>query len=123
LPEPPEECFAEKVPDPFSSRTTNTSNTDCNNLTKRFDISEISNGSGCQAATKSPPGPNLQSGSICLFLSGFIFIPLSDFQHVSKNVRQQMLLSAKRPKLPKQKPNKNGPIFTFSRTPAFPFWQ
>ncbi|MGB2864210.1 MAG: hypothetical protein WBC05_12845 [Sedimentisphaerales bacterium] len=32
------------------------------------------NGSGSQAATKSPPGPNLQSGSACLFLSDIIFL-------------------------------------------------
>ena len=31
-------------------------------------------GSGSQTATKSPPGPNLQSGSACFYLSGIIFL-------------------------------------------------
>ncbi|HCO94953.1 MAG TPA: hypothetical protein DIU00_13545 [Phycisphaerales bacterium] len=31
-------------------------------------------GFGCQAATKSPPGPNLQSGPPCFSLSGIIFL-------------------------------------------------
>jgi len=38
-------------------------------------ISGRSEGFGSQIATKSPPGPNLQSGSACLFISGFIFFP------------------------------------------------
>jgi hypothetical protein len=47
-----------------------------------------SDGSGCQATTKSPPDPNLQSGSACLFLFGFIII--SGFQKFFKFVRSQM---------------------------------
>ena len=35
-----------------------------------------SEGFGSQTATKSPPGPNLQSGSVCLSISGFISFPV-----------------------------------------------
>ena len=43
-------------------------------FTKGFDDSEDLGGSGCQTAMKSPPGPNMQSGSVSVFLSGVIFI-------------------------------------------------
>jgi len=36
------------------------------------------------------------------------------FHHVVENIRQQVLLSANRPELPKQKPNKNTAIVSFS---------
>ena len=38
---------------------------------------------GSQAATKSPPGPNLQSGSACFFLSGIIFLRFPAFTYSS----------------------------------------
>jgi hypothetical protein len=38
--------------------------------------SAYTEGFGSQAATKSPPGPNLQSGSAWFSLSGFIIIPV-----------------------------------------------
>ncbi|OHB73317.1 MAG: hypothetical protein A2Z25_09790 [Planctomycetes bacterium RBG_16_55_9] len=81
--------------------------------------------SGCQRATKSPPGPNLQSGSTCLIGSGVIFVPSLCKSQISnpsallrtclrfQNVYQRLFLSARRPKLPKQKPNKNRPGLDF----------
>jgi hypothetical protein len=73
-------------------------------------VSSRSEGSGCQAATKSPPGPNLHSGSTCLFLSDFIFFRLSEI-HKIRSVAN--VLSAGRVNLPKQKPNKNKPFLDF----------
>jgi len=87
--------------------------------------SGYSEGFGCQAATKSPPGPNLQSGSACLFLSGIIFFPdcVAGFQSAIRGrdaldtILQIRLvanvLSAGHTNLPKQKPNKNQPLQDF----------
>ena len=49
----------------------NASNAEPSNLNR---ASRCSEGFGSQTATKSPPGPNLQSGSACLSLSGIIFL-------------------------------------------------
>jgi len=74
---------------------------------------------GCQIATKSPPGPNLQSGSACFFLSGIIFFPdcvagllsairgLDALDTIVQIRSVANVLSAERADLPKQKPNKN----------------
>jgi len=53
--------------------TASASAVEINNFIRRFDTSEDTDGSGCQTATKSPPGPNLHIDSFCLFISG-IFI-------------------------------------------------
>ena len=41
------------------------------------------------------------------------FRSIPDFNHISKIIHQQWSLSAKHPKLPKQKPNKNKPLAEF----------
>jgi hypothetical protein len=64
-----------------------------------------SEGFGSQTATKSPPGPNLQSGSACLSLSGFIFF--FRFSVIGQIRSVADVLSAGHINLPKQKPNKN----------------
>ena len=83
--------------------------------------------SGSQTATKSPPGPNLQSGSAFFSLSGFIFLRfpgcVAGFQPAIRGrdaldtILQIRLvaniLSAGHTNLPKQKPNKNKPLQDF----------
>jgi len=57
-------------------------------LSELATISAYSEGFGSQTTTKSPPGPNLQSGSVCLSLSGFIFF--SGFQLFVEFIQSQM---------------------------------
>jgi len=61
-----------------------TSTAELNNLARQLDGPEDFDSSGCQTVMKSPPGPNLQSGSACRFVSGIIFIGFLTFSKYSE---------------------------------------
>jgi hypothetical protein len=82
---------------------------DLSNLARASTRSE---GSGSQATTKSPPGPNLHNGSDRLSLSGIISI-VPAFKNLLNSVQSQVLYRQGEPIYPNKNRTENRPLRDF----------
>ena len=79
---------------------------------------ECSAGSAGQNETKSPPGPNLHTGSSCLSLSPLTFLPVPNLINLSFASIGKSLYRQTAPENPNKNRTENGPLVSFFQSLA-----